>query len=64
MLKEGYCLLSSAFQKAFPTMKYRTEPARILLLQMPLVAVCIGNPSRGNAYTVPIEKCRELTILG
>ena len=55
VLEEGYCLLSSAFRKAFPNMKYRTEPARRLLLQMPLVAVRIGNHSLGNSYTVLLE---------
>ena len=52
ILDKGYCTLSSAFRSAFPT----AERARRALLQIPLVAVRIGNPSDGNAYTILMEK--------
>ena len=56
ILDKGYCTLSSAFRSAFPTTKYTAERARRALLQIPLVAVRIGNPSDGNAYTILMEK--------
>ena len=46
VLKEGYCLLSEAFRIVAPDVKYIAEHARRLLLQMPLVAVRIGDPKR------------------
>ena len=56
MLEKGYCLLSTAFRTASPGTKYTPERAHRMLLQMPLVAVRIGNPSDGNAYTILMEK--------
>jgi len=55
VLRDGFCLLSSAFKVASPNSKYQTDTARRLLLQMPLVSVCVGNPSSGKSFTLLIE---------
>ena len=56
VLQNSYCVLSDAFRTAFPHTKYTAERARRALLQIPLVAVRIGNPCEGNAYTILMEK--------
>ena len=56
VLQEGFCLLSSAFKTVSPTVKYQTDTARRLLLQMPLVSVRVGSPSSGKSFIVLIEK--------
>ena len=50
----GYCSLPHAFKIVSPGVKYKK--ARRLLLQMPLVS--IGNPAKGNSFTILIEHCR------
>ena len=60
VLREGFCLLSSAFKVASPNAKYQTDIARRLLLQMPLVSVCVGNPSSGKSFTLVIEKIQGM----
>ena len=56
VLNGGYCVLSGAFRAAFPHTKYTAERGRRSFLQMPLVALRIGNPCDGNAYTILMEK--------
>ncbi len=57
IIRNGYCLLSSAFSTvSLPTVMYTAERARRKLLQMPLVTVCIGNPTAGTSFTVVIER--------
>lgn len=56
VLDKGYCILSQAFRMARPSAKYCAERARGLLLQMPLVSITIGNPSKGRSFSILIEK--------
>ena len=55
ILNEGYCLLSYAFSIVSPSVKYTPDRARSRLLQMPLVAVCVGSPSSGQSFTILME---------
>ena len=55
VLENGYILLSEAFKLASPGVKYSAEHARRKLLQLPLVAIRIGNPVRGQAFSILIE---------
>ncbi len=57
VLTEGYCSLPLAFSIVSPGVKYSAETARRKLLQMPLVAVHVGNPSKGNLFTILLEHC-------
>ena len=54
----GYCSLPHAFKIVSPGVKYMAEKARRLLLQMPLVSIHIGNPDKGNSFSIVIEHCR------
>ena len=54
----GYCSLPHAFKIISPGVKYMAEKARRLLLQMPLVSIHIGNPDKGNSFSIVIEHCR------
>ena len=54
----GYCSLPHAFQIVSPGVKYMVQKARRLLLHMPLVSIRIGNPAKGNSFTILIEHCR------
>ena len=56
VFQEGFCVLSSAFKTVSPTVKYQTDTARRLLLQMPLVSVRVGSPSSGKSFIVLIGK--------
>ena len=53
---EGYCLLPQAFNIVSPTVKYRAEQARRMLLQIPLASIRIGEPSSGKSFSVLVEK--------
>ena len=55
LAKHGYMSLSAAFNIVSPGIRYSAERARSKLLKLPLVAVRIGNPSDGNAYSVLLE---------
>ena len=55
VLEEGYCILSEAFRLAPPRVKYTAEHARRKFLQMPLVAVRIGDPTRGQSFSSLME---------
>ncbi len=57
VLTEGYCSLYPAFSIVSPGVKYTAETARRKLLQMPLVAVRLGNPNKGNSFTILLEYC-------
>ena len=54
----GYCSLPHAFKIVSPGVKYMAEKARRLLLQMPLVSIHIGNPDKGNSFSIVIGHCR------
>lgn len=41
-------------------MKYTSEKARRMLLQMPLVAVRFGDPDKGYSFLILLEYCREV----
>ena len=49
-------MLSEAFRIVAPDIKYTAEHARRLLLQMPLVAVRIGDPKKGTSFVILMEK--------
>lgn len=57
VLSEGYCSLPHAFNIVSPEVKYTAERARRKLLQMPLVSICVGDPSKGKAFTILLEHC-------
>ena len=56
ILEQGYCTLSDAFRLASPTVKYTAEHARRKLLQMPLVCIRIGDPSKGQSFSILMER--------
>ena len=51
----GYTILSEAFRRVFPKIKYTAEIARRRLLQMPLVSIVVGNPSTGTSLSYLLE---------
>ena len=55
ILHEGYTMLSVAFQLASPTVACTTERAKRKLLQMPLMCILIGDPSKGNSHYILME---------
>ena len=55
ILDKGYCILSKAFKQASPTVKYTAERARQKFLQMPLVAVRVGDPEKGHSFSILME---------
>ena len=57
VLSEGYCSLPHAFNIVSPEVKYTAERARRKLLQMPLVSICVGDLSKGKAFTILLEHC-------
>ena len=48
-------MLSVAFQLASPTVAYTAERAKRKLLQIPLVCILIGDPSKGNSHDILME---------
>lgn len=54
--EQGYCILSEAYKLVSEVVKYTAERARNKLLQMPLVAIRIGDPDTGYSFTVLVEK--------
>ena len=47
ILEAGYVLLSEAFRSAFPEVTYHSHSVKHRLLQLPLVALRVGNPDSG-----------------
>ena len=56
VLEHGYCTLSNAFGIITTDVVYTAEHACRLLLQMPLVAIRIGNPEQGCSFSILMEK--------
>ena len=60
MLKVGNIVLEQglpdAFQLASPTVKYTAERARRKLLQLPLACIRVGDPSKGQSFSILMEK--------
>ena len=56
VLEHGYCTLSNAFGIIITDVVYTAEHAHRLLLQMPLVAIRIGNPEQGCSFSILMEK--------
>ena len=56
ILDKGYCNLSDAFRRTSPTVKYSAEHARRNFLHMPLLSVCIGDPAKGQSFSILLEK--------
>ena len=54
--EHGYCTLSKAFSTVTTNVVYTAEHARRLLLQMPLVTICVGNPKQGYSFSILMEK--------
>ena len=46
----GYLKLSTAYKSAFPIHAYKTDIARLRLLQMPLACIRLGCPKKGSAW--------------
>ena len=59
VITDGYCLLPTAFRMLTPGGKYTAEHARRLVLQMRLVAICVGDPKKGNSFTILMETFPE-----
>ena len=55
-LEVGYCIMAEAFKLASPGVKYTTENARRKFLQMPLISIRVGDPSRGQSFSLLMEK--------
>ena len=55
VLKQKFCLLHKAFTIVSSDSKYSSERAITKLLKMPLVAIRIGKPSSGSAFTILLE---------
>lgn len=55
VLEQGYCILAEAFKLASPGVKYTAEHARRKFLQMPLISIRIGDPSRGQSFSILME---------
>lgn len=49
ILENGICSLSSVFRSVFPGINYSTQHARSRLLQLPMAAIHIGEPSSGSS---------------
>ena len=68
ILQEGCTTLAVAFQLASPAVTYTAEWAKWKLLQMPLMCIVIGDPSRNTSWwsimwvqTTPnLVSCRRL----
>lgn len=56
VLEQGYCTLSKAFGTVTTDVVYTAEHARRLLLQMPLVAIRVGDPKQGFSFSILMEK--------
>ena len=56
VLSRGYLSLSYAFSIVSPGVKYTAEKARRKLLQMPLIAICVGSPASGKSFTLLLER--------
>ena len=56
VLEQGYCTLSDAFRSTSPMVKYMAEHARRKMLQMPLTYIRIGDPSKGQSFSILMEK--------
>ena len=56
IIEQGHCNLSSAFAMLASMKRYTSEYARSLLLQMPLVSICIRNPEKGHSFSILMEK--------
>ena len=63
VMEHGYCTLSKAFSTVTTDVVYTAEHARRLLLQMPLVAIRVGNPKQGNSFSILMENFLALIIL-
>ena len=55
IIDHGLCSLSTAFNITSPSVQYTSERARRKLLQMPLVAILIGDPKLGLSSYVLME---------
>ena len=55
ILEVGICTLSSVFGTVFPEVTYHTPYTKRRLLQMPVVAIRIQEPSSGRAETHVME---------
>ena len=55
VLENGMVRLSKLFRIAFPESHYHTISAKQLLLQIPIVAMTVGNPSNGFSEVYAIE---------
>ena len=56
VLKEGYCLLSTAFHIVSPNVNYTAQKGRRLLLKMPFASIRIGDPHCGKSSIIIMEK--------
>ena len=55
ILKDGVVSLADAFKSAFPGLAYKSSTAKRMLLQMPLVAVRMGDIASGTSQVHLIE---------
>lgn len=55
IINNGYIIMSEAFRKSFPGIKYSAEIARRKLFQLPLVSITVGDPSSGESCCYLLE---------
>lgn len=60
--KNGCVLLSEAFRLAFPSQTYRVHNALERFLQMPLVAIHVGDPSSGSSAWYLLEHMEGVNV--
>ena len=56
VIEHRYRTFSKAFSILTTDVAYTAEHARRLLLQMPLVAIRVGNPKQGYSLSILMEK--------
>lgn len=56
VIEKGYCILSEAFKLVSPRVKYTAEHARRKFLQIPLIAIRVGDPTKGRSFSILMEK--------
>ena len=55
IVDSGYVIMSEAFRKSFPDIKYTAEVARRKFFQLPLVSITVGDPSSGKSCSYLLE---------
>lgn len=62
IIESGFVIMSEAFRKAFPDIKYSAEAAHRKFFQMPLVCIVIGDGASGRTVSYVLEQKKESTM--